>query len=173
MDFKCTECGCKFVRPYKGQSCSFCYHTNTLSYSRGTVKCSYCGEDYNCVYCDECGKLLILKKCEVGCFITAACCEALGLSDDCYELSSFRDFRDNWLRLQNGGESLIKEYYEIAPKIVTAINNSNNSKNVYLQIWEQYLKDCLSYIETKDFEKCKTLYVSMCEDLKNKYIQRM
>jgi len=155
-----------------GRSCPDCHLTGTQSYSQGVVKCSYCGYGYGWTDCPVCGARIILEKCEDGCFITAACCEALGLADDCYELSTFRDFRDNWLRHQNDGESLIKEYYEIAPKIVTAINGSDNSKNVYLQIWEQYLKNCLSYIEMKDFEKCKNMYVSMCEDLNNKYIAK-
>ena len=49
------------------------------------------------------------------CFITTATCAYEGKADDCYELSSFRAFRDGWLS-ENGGEALIREYYELAPE---------------------------------------------------------
>ena len=32
-----------------------------------------------------------------GCFVTTAVCDSFGKSDDCYELTAFRAFRDNWL----------------------------------------------------------------------------
>ena len=160
---------------FKGQKCGSCDYGNfpppgmVPGVPTGGGRCNYGHGNLKTMWDPAC-KDYVPKK---GCFITTACCEVLGKADDCYELTTFRDFRDNWLRHQNGGESLIKEYYEIAPKIVKAINESDNSINVYLQIWEQYLKDCLSCIEMKDFEKCKTIYVSMCEELKNKYIEKI
>lgn len=33
-----------------------------------------------------------------GCYITTATCEEYGKPDDCYELTTFRNFRDNWLK---------------------------------------------------------------------------
>lgn len=35
-----------------------------------------------------------------GCFITTAVCDSFNKLDDCYELTMFRDFRDNWLKKQ-------------------------------------------------------------------------
>lgn len=45
-----------------------------------------------------------------GCYITTAVCEFYGKPDDCYELTEFRKFRDEWLALQPDGELLIKNY---------------------------------------------------------------
>lgn len=105
-----------------------------------------------------------------GCFITTAICENFNKPDDCYELTMFRNFRDNWLSKQIDGKQLITEYYSIAPKIVERINNLNNAKEIYQQIWEKYLKSCLYYLEQKDEKSCKKQYIKMVLDLKNKYL---
>ncbi len=104
-----------------------------------------------------------------GCFITTAVCDSFGKPDNCYELSMFRDFRDNWLAAEPDGKSLIAEYYVIAPEIVRKINSLTDSANIYHSIWNNYLNPCLSFIENGDFKKCKDLYVSMVKDLSGKY----
>ena len=60
------------------------------------------------------------------CFITTAVCQELGKPDDCEELTAFRAFRDGYLRSQPDGEALIREYYNIAPGIVTCINTCSD-----------------------------------------------
>lgn len=104
------------------------------------------------------------------CFITSAVCDSFGKSDDCYELIMFRQFRDTWLRSQEDGESLIKEYYDIAPLIVSNINLLDNAKEVYNNIWSEYLKPCLFDLEMGDKISCKNRYVKMVMDLKEKYL---
>lgn len=110
------------------------------------------------------------EKLKNGCFITTAVCGSFGKTDDCYELTQFRGFRDHWLALQDDGKSIIKEYYEIAPKIVNKINSLPNSHDIYLMIWNRYLKKCLYLIETGDNVKCKDIYVNMVIKLKDKYL---
>ena len=44
-----------------------------------------------------------------GCFLTTAVCEYLGKADDCEELTTLRDYRDQWLAKQPGGVELIEE----------------------------------------------------------------
>ena len=101
-----------------------------------------------------------------GCYITTAVCESLHKPDDCYELNAFRSFRDNWLKKQVDGESLIADYYEIAPLIVTKINNLPNATQIYKFIWQKYLNPCLKLIENGDNQTCKNLYVKMVKILK-------
>ena len=105
-----------------------------------------------------------------GCFITTAVCDIFGKDDDCYELTMFRDFRDSWLLKQPDGNSLVDEYYKIAPRIVESINRLDESKTIYMSIWEQYLKPCLSYIERKDDFSCKEKYIEMVKNLRSKYL---
>ena len=105
-----------------------------------------------------------------GCFITTAVCDSFGKADDCYELSTFRNFRDNWLTLQNDGKNLITEYYQIAPKIVEKINQLPNAAKIYKNIWNDYLKNCLNFIERGENQKCKEIYISMVKNLKSKFL---
>ena len=104
-----------------------------------------------------------------GCFITSAVCRSFNKPDDCYELTVFRGFRDNWLSKQEDGIELIREYYAIAPKIVNEIDNLADSSTEYLRIWDEYLQQCLSYIEKGELNRCKSLYCTMVHSLKEKY----
>lgn len=104
------------------------------------------------------------------CFITTAVCGNLGKSDDCYELTAFRKFRDTWLVQQPDGKSLIDEYYKIAPQIVSNISHLKNSSAIYETIWKEYLAPCLSFIENDQNQSCKLLYIEMVTSLKKKYL---
>jgi len=100
-----------------------------------------------------------------GCYITTAVCEEDGKPDDCYELTMFRSFRDNWLRSQPDGEALIQRYYDTAPAIVEKINRQPNHSEIYRYLKDTYLSPCLAYIEAGENEKCKELYTAMMEYL--------
>jgi len=101
-----------------------------------------------------------------GCFITTAVCENAQKPDDCYELTAFRAFRDEWLSVQPDGNALIQEYYQIAPTIVAAINQREDRTVIYDQLWERFLHPCLQDIEAKRFADCKERYIRMVNELK-------
>lgn len=63
------------------------------------------------------------QKCEPpeGCFITTACCETLGLADDCFELRTLRRYRDEVLAKRPGGRDEIAAYYRLAPSILARL----------------------------------------------------
>lgn len=107
-----------------------------------------------------------------GCFITTAVCENAHKPDDCYELTAFRSFRDNWLTMQPDGQALIQEYYQIAPAIVERINQSKDRQVIYQSIWDTYLASCLRCIETEQFIACKNIYMAMVNDLRQKFGER-
>lgn len=100
-----------------------------------------------------------------GCYITTATCEECGKPDNCYELTAFRSFRDNWLLYQEDGKELIQRYYDTAPAIVEIINRQSNRTDIYKKLNNEYLSKCLHYIEKGENEKCKALYVDMMEYL--------
>lgn len=56
-----------------------------------------------------------------GCFITSACCDVLGLDDNCFELRSLRRYRDEILAKQTGGAEAIARYYAAAPRILARL----------------------------------------------------
>lgn len=105
-----------------------------------------------------------------GCFITTATLTSIGKSDDCMELNIFRNYRDQWLAKQDDGVGLIKEYYNIAPKIVLAINKLPTCKSIYMGLWENELEPCLRLIRDEQFERAKLLYCNVVMRLKQEYL---
>ena len=106
-----------------------------------------------------------------GCYITTAVCESYGKPDNCYELTQFRKFRDDWLKYQPDGKSLISQYYDEAPQIVENINARGDNAEIYEGIYDNYLTPCLKYIEQGKYNECKETYVTMVNDVKQKYLQ--
>lgn len=105
------------------------------------------------------------------CFITTAVCDTLGKSDNCLELTIFRNFRDNWLVFQPEGEKDIKEYYRIAPEIVSNINLLENRNEIYRMIWEKHLNYCFFLIRNKEFEKARRVYKEMVLELSKEFFE--
>lgn len=98
------------------------------------------------------------------CFITSATLNSLNITDDnCHELSTFRAFRDTWMK-DNHPEDIVK-YYQVAPKIVSGINSSKYSSEVYNDIWMNRLKPCLEMIEKGENENAYEAYKQMVEEL--------
>ena len=56
-----------------------------------------------------------------GCFLTTACCEVLGLDDDCFELRTLRRYRDEVLATTPGGYAAIAAYSLLAPSILEGL----------------------------------------------------
>jgi tetratricopeptide (TPR) repeat protein/ribosomal protein L40E len=104
------------------------------------------------------------------CFITTAVCTSFSKPDDCYELTAFRNFRNNWLALQPGGKELIARYNRIAPAIVAAIDATPEKNAIYRGIWDTYLSECLRLIEDGKFEVCRQKYTEMVENLEKEWI---
>ena len=109
------------------------------------------------------------KQSDSSCFITTAVCNSFNKPDDCYELTMFRNFRDEWLMSQSDGKPLIDEYYDIAPRIVEKIDNLPNAAQVYQSIWNKYLKPCLTCIEKKNYLHCKEIYIAMVNNLRERF----
>lgn len=90
----------------------FCMHDNFYScsdmYSNSETPYGY---DYRSDTCKD----------ATPCFFTTACCDELGLSDDCWELRTLRQYRDTYLSAAEGGPSDIAAYYEIAPRVLDGI----------------------------------------------------
>lgn len=65
------------------------------------------------------------KRCKADCFLTEASCNWVGLSDDCFELSALRRFRDGPLAALPGGADDIARYYRNAPLILDEMCRRN------------------------------------------------
>jgi hypothetical protein len=73
-----------------------------------------------------------------GCFITTACCEALGLGEDCFELTALRRYRDGVLARQPGGAARIAAYYELAPLVLARLPQAARTGQL-LRLYARYI----------------------------------
>ena len=95
-----------------------------------------------------------------GCFLTSACVDYYGKADDCYELTTLRSLRDDYLLKIEGGKDLVEQYYLIAPRIVEKIDASNNRGKYYAKIYEKIL-ECINLCEEKQFSNSVMVYKDM------------
>ena len=102
------------------------------------------------------------------CFITTAVCDSLNKSDDCYELTRLREFRDTYLMKGTAGRKLVEEYYQVAPRIVVYLNMQTDRHERYQRLWDQYLQPCLKDIEHGRKIRCKNRYVRMVRKLQQR-----
>lgn len=104
------------------------------------------------------------------CYITTAVCEMQNKPDDCYELAMFREFRDGYLSNEDDGKALIEEYYELAPRILAAIELREEKQKIYEDIWKNHLSVCLDNLEKGQDELCKINYKRMVREMGKTYI---
>ena len=97
---------------------------------------------------------------EGNCFITTACIKHHNLPDDCYQLSTLRNFRDSYMQNSLEGKALIKQYYLIAPQIVLLLNNHSNKNKFYSDIFHEINSAC-SLIDEHKFSAAKKLYMKI------------
>ena len=103
------------------------------------------------------------------CYITTAVCDSLQKGDDCPELMLLRSYRDGYLSFVEGGEDMIRRYYDVAPSIVRHINERGDAKQIYQGIWTDYISPCIDLIENGENEACRKLYMQMVDDLHRDY----
>ena len=104
------------------------------------------------------------------CFITTAVCEYLGKPDDCFDLATLRNFRDNRLALQPEGTQEIREYYEITPTIVEKLAASDEKYLLYEKIRLEYIEPCFEGILHGRNENCRERYRAMVAMLKQRFL---
>ncbi|HIK05445.1 MAG TPA: DUF4157 domain-containing protein [Trichormus sp. M33_DOE_039] len=105
------------------------------------------------------------KRC---CYITTACVTARGLPDDCEELQTLRQFRDQYMLSLPTGQDLVEFYYEQSPRIVDAINGSTQSEAIYEDLYK-VIRECVDIIHQAQYQKALTTYISMVLKLRDKF----
>jgi hypothetical protein len=103
-----------------------------------------------------------------GCFLTTACVDYAGLSDDCHELTVLREFRDNYVAHQPGGIEMLRDYYDTAPKIVAAINRAPERRAILGKMFAT-VRRAVADIEAKDCGAAFLQYTAMFARLKRDY----
>lgn len=106
-----------------------------------------------------------------GCFLTTACVDFAGLSDDCHELTVLRSFRDTYVANLPEGSAMLREYYHTAPRIVVAINLDSNRRVVLDEMFAT-VRRAVAEIEAGEHERALITYRSLFDRLHCKYCDR-
>ena len=103
------------------------------------------------------------------CYLTTACMKYLkdDFDDDCYELTTLRKFRDKYVSQED-----IKHYYEVAPKIVDTIDNSENKDKIYNDIYSYIIEPCIEFIENKEYQEAYDRYKISSMVLENNFLSK-
>ncbi len=103
-----------------------------------------------------------------GCFLTTACIKARELPDDCFELRTLRNFRDNILILSQAGKKEVEEYYRVAPSIVEAVNKNGRAPLIWNKVYAD-IKRAVTLVRKKKFQDAFDHYKIMTLRLKGAY----
>ncbi len=100
-----------------------------------------------------------------GCFLTTACCDAVGLHDDCWELQTARRFRDGWLARQVAGPEEIAAYYDLAPQIVARVNARPDAERVWKRLYARRIMPTVILARLGLNRAARWLYRRMVKEL--------
>ena len=99
-----------------------------------------------------------------GCFLTTACIKYYQLDDNCYELKTLRNFRDNYLLKQKATIRLVQQYYHLAPKVVSCLEASASKEILYSEVFSHVKEACI-YIELKNYKRATQIYTQAIYNL--------
>lgn len=105
------------------------------------------------------------------CFLTTACIRAKNLPNNCYELNLLRGFRDKYVMFLPDGPELVREYYDMAPRIVDEIEKEDERDRVYESLFNNLVKKTINSIERGRFEEALRIYKEKVEELKCEYLK--
>ena len=97
-----------------------------------------------------------------GCFITTAVVEKKGEADDGETLTKLRKFRDEYMADK---QEEVQEYYDIAPKIIKAIDNDKEWNWI-----ENQIQKAIEYIDEEKQDDAYAVYKNMVSTLKEKWL---
>lgn len=103
------------------------------------------------------------------CFLTTACCELIGLDDDCFELRSLRAFRDGPLGAMPGGKDDIARYYRQAPLILAEMSRRGDSRRL-LRLYATHILPSAMAARLGLNRLARGLYTDMMRRLERRYM---
>jgi hypothetical protein len=103
------------------------------------------------------------------CYITTATAGALGLPDDCAELTALRRFRDEVLLSCAAGRHEVREYYATAPAIVAAIDRLPDAGAVYRHLYRQSIAPAVAAVLAGRHAEAYGIYRRLVGEARDRY----
>lgn len=104
-----------------------------------------------------------------GCFITTVIVNILGMADDCIEIETLRNFRNDVMQKDEAYLSLLAQYDIVGPKIAVAIFESEKSKEIASAAFVKFIVPVSNYIQNGDFALATELYTQMVKYYQNAF----
>lgn len=114
----------------------------------------------------------LLKGRTEGCFLTSACTKSRGLPDNCTELQTLRKFRDQYMMNSHEGAAMVREYYKIAPPVVSAINSLEQQEEVWDFIYRELVSKSIELIESNQHALAMYYYHTFTMELHSRFIEK-
>ena len=108
-----------------------------------------------------------------GCFITSACVIARGLPDDCFELTTLRQFRGTYVTSLPTGQEDIREYCTYAPLIVKAIGKNENAYSIFCSLYDSMIAPSVALIVQGQYAQAYELYKQQFCELRQRFLLSM
>lgn len=105
-----------------------------------------------------------------GCFITTACVEHMGLTDDCDQLTTLRLFRDKLVEEDPEFRTQVLEYYKNAPLIVQQIMQSDDKDLVFQYLYSELVEPCVQMLKENKSNEAKQHYIDVYKSLAKRYL---
>ena len=105
-----------------------------------------------------------------GCFITTACVEYHGLTDNCHQLQVLRSVRDHLVSKNEEVREMILEYYRKAPLIVKAIDASSDKAEIYSDLYVNLVEKCVLLAEQDKMDEAVSTYIDVYKKLERAYL---
>lgn len=106
-----------------------------------------------------------------GCFLTTACVEHRLLPDDCEELTTLRNLRDQYMLQSAEGQDLVRQYYQGGPAIVAAINSCDNRNEIYDYMHREMILPSVQLVKEGKLEEAAQHYSVFVTALQQQYCQ--
>jgi hypothetical protein len=103
------------------------------------------------------------------CYITTATAAALGLPDDCAELTVLRRFRDEVLLRCPSGRRDVQEYYATAPAIVAAIDRLPEAGAIYRHLYRQSIAPAVAAVRAGRHADAYAIYRRLVGEAHDRY----
>lgn len=107
---------------------------------------------------------------DMGCFLTTACVHHKKLADDCKELNTLRDLRDNFMMTNDEGREIVRNYKQIGPRLIQSINGFENREEIYEYMYQQLVLPSVKMVEEGKKAQAVEYYKDFVNGLTAKYL---
>lgn len=100
-----------------------------------------------------------------GCFITTVVCTGMGMSDDCDELKTLREWRDTVLAKTENGRKLIVYYKRTAPQLSCVLETSKAADMYLPMLFTTFIKPAVKFAKQGMDAECFILYSMLLDSV--------